>query len=403
MEILDILLIIPHYFDVDCSLPSLWEWTRPTPQSNYGISESQRLAFAMVCRSWKVYAESRANRSEHIITAVPRSRRITIEDVEVEHPCVSTRWEILVAKLTDEVGHGTGHFRRIAQNIHLHGNIKRIDLRIIGAVKIPDLMHILTAFSTLVCLSISLDDASGLSLPLEPISLPNLKSLILRTPYIPRYPHELFEMPSLVNLHFVVTEGAPSFEQLLHPYHSTLKNLGVFWGSPVIPVTTQTMPRWDFLPCLEELVLEGWESQTPRLSSPLPPTHPLRVVRIDQITWPIIDQLLPARDHPNILERNSIREINILTLQWCSGGYSDPNGYHPFDQQEMARVLLLENQCANMGIRLEDKNGACLQDREYDYTSSDFDSLLAFLGTGGTEGYEFDFSPHDEHEKIIFG
>lgn len=409
VEILDILLLTPYHFDVDCSLLSLWEWSwelgRPQSQRMYKISERQRLIFALVCRSWKEYAESRANRSEHIVTALSRSRRITIEDVEVGHPCVSTRWEVLVAKLKDEEGHGTEHFRRIAQNIHLHTNIKRIDLRITGENKIPDLMHILAAFRRLVSLSIILDDASRLSLPLEPVSLPNLKSLILLTPYMLQYPHEMFEIPSLVNLHFTVTEGAPSFEDLLHPYHSTLKYLGIRWGSRVPPVTTQKFPRWTFLPRLEELVLNEWESHTPRLPSSLPLTHPLGIVRLDQVTWPIIDHLLPGRGDPNILERNSIRKIRILALAWESGGYQDQNGYHPFDHPERIRIYALLKQCADMGIRLEDKAGACLH--EAGGILSSFGGLEGLLGDlkakWDTDGYEFEYSQHDQPEEPIFG
>ena len=405
IEILDILLIIPHYFDVDCSLPSLLEWSweprRRISQINYAISENQRLAFARVCRSWRAYAESRANRAELISTAVPRSRRITIEDVEVEHPRVSTRWEVLIAKLRDEGGHGSGHFRRIAQNIHLHKNIKRIDLRIIGEIKIPDLFHILPAFSMLVCLSIVLDNASGLSPPPEPIPLPNLMTLILRIPYILQYPHEMFEIPSLINLHFAVTEGEHSFQQVLRPYHKTLKNLGVFWTSPAIPRMTYTFPGWDFFPHLEELVFDGWESHTPLPPSPLPPTHPLKVVRMDRITWPIIDLLLPTRYDPNILERNSIQKINILTLLWSSGGYRDPNGFHRLDQSEMAQVHVLVNQCSHMGIRLEDRTAAPLDDPGNPL--HDVDSIKAFLEIDGMEGYEFDYPSHDEQEVIIFG
>ena len=405
MEILDILLFTPYHFDVDCSLPSLWEWAwgpnNPESQLRYKVSERQRLKFALVCRSWKVYAESRANRSEHIITAFPHARRIKIEDVEAEHPCVSTRWEILVAKLEDEAGHGTNHFRRIAQNIHLHRNIKRIDLRITGEIKMPDLMHILPAFDALVCLSIRLEDASGLSLPPEPISLPNLKSLIFQAPYILRYPHAAFEIPSLVNLYFAVTEGAPSFEEILHPYHNTLKNLGIRWSSSAPPVTTETFIGWDFLPHLEELVLEGWGPRTPRLPSPLPPTHPLRVVRIDQITWPIIDQLLPGRDDPDILQRNSIRKMSILALVWCAGGYHDQDGYHPLDQSEMALVYALSDQCANMGIRLEDKDGASL-DEPFDF-STDLEKWASMTWREDTGGYEFDDPPLGQHEGVIFG
>ena len=405
MEILDALLITPQYFDVDCSLPSLWDWScgRQISRSDYTRSEGRRRAFASVCRSWRAYAESRANRSEHITTAVPRSRRITIDDVKVEHPCVSTRWEILVAHLADEVGHGTGHFRRIAQNIHLHKNIKRIDLRIAGAIHIPDLMHILPAFSTLVCLSVVLDDAAGLSLPPEPISLPNLNSLILKTPYIRQYPHELFEIPSLVNLHFTVTGDAPSFEELLYPYHGTLKNLGICWGGHVFLTTTQTLPGWDFFPRLEELVLDGWGSRTPRVTSPPPPTHPLRVVRIDQITWPIIDQLLPARDDPDVVERNAIRKIAILTLHWTSGGYRNPDGYQLFDQSEMARVHVLAKLCANMGIGLEDVTGAYLERPGNTWSDFNDSEILPTIlcANEGVETYDFISSPRDE--EIIFG
>jgi hypothetical protein len=409
VEILDILLLTLYHFDVDCSLPSLWEWFwelgRPSSEWRYKISEQQRLTFALVCRSWKEYAESRANRSEHIITALPRSRRITIEDVEVEHPCVSTRWEVLVAKLEDEEGRGTEHVRRIAQSIHLHKNIKRIDLRIIGEVKIPDLMHVLPAFDKLVCLSVILDDASCLSLPSEPVSLPNLKSLVLQTPYMLQYPHEMFEIPSLVNLHFTVTEGAPSFEELLKPFHSTLKNLEIRWGSRVPPVTTHTLPGWNLLPHLEELVLDDWESHTPRIPSPLPPTHPLRTVRLDQVTWPIIDQLLPGRDDPNLLERNSIKKISILTLLWGSGVYQDQNGYHIFDQPERARIYALWKQCANMGIRLEDMAGACLEDSGGGPNCfGDLEGLLGnFRGKEGTDGYEFEYSQPSQLEEIVFG
>jgi len=409
VETLDTLLLTPFHFDVDCSLSSIWEWNlelgKPKSQWRYKISERRRLKFALVCRSWREYAESRANRSEHIITALPRSRRITIEDVEVEHPCTSTRWEILVAKLKDEEGHGTGHLRRIAQNIHLHKNIKRIDLRIFGGVKIPDLMHILPAFNGLVSLSIILDDASCLSLPPEPISLPNLKSMVLQTPYMLRYPHEIFEIPSLVNLFFTVTEGAPTFEELLHPYHSTLKNLGIRWGSQVLPITTYIFPNWNFLPHLEELVLDDWESHTPISSSPLPATHPLRIVRLDRITWPIIDQLLPGRDDPNLLERNSLKIISVLSLVWVIGGYQDRNGCHPFDQPERTRIYALLRQCASMGIRLADKAGDGLE--EYGTDSSHFDDLEGLLGDfeggEGTGGYEFEYSQHDQPEEIIFG
>jgi hypothetical protein len=406
VEILDILLLTLYHFDIDCSLPSLWEWNwelgRPRSQRLYKMSERQRLTFALVCRSWKEYAESRSNRSELIAAALPRSRRITIEDAEAEHPCVSTRWEILVAKLKDEVGHGTEHFRRIAQNIRLHTNIKRIDLRIDGKLSIPDLIHILPAFRRLVCLSIVLNDASSLFLSLEPVSLPNLKTLVLQTPYIHQYPHEMFEIPFLVNLHFTVTEGAPPFEAILRPYHSTLKYLGIRWGSRVPPVTTQTFPDWKFLPLLEELVFDEWESHTPRLPSPLPPTHPLGIVRLDQITWPIIDQILPGIGDPNILERNSIRKVCILALAWESGGYQGAHGYHPFDHLERVRIYALFRQCAHVGIRLEDRAGACLHESGGFSSSSDLEGLLEDL-IGKEDGYEFEYSQHDQPEKPIFG
>ena len=369
------------------------------------MTERQRLIFAMVCRSWKAYAESRANRSETIITATPRSRRITIEDVKVEHQCVSTLWEILVAKLKDEEGHGTEHIRRIAQNGHLHKNIKRLDLRIIGEVKIPDLMHILSAFNRLVCLSVTLDDASRLYPPPEPIPLPNLKSLNLLTPCITRYPHQMFEIPSLINLHFTVIEGAPPFEELLQPYHTTLAYLGIRWGSRSPPVVVDTFPEWKFLPHLQELVFHDWESHTPKLLSPLPPSHPLGTVRLDQFTWPIIDQLLPGRDDPNIVKRGSIRKICILALAWESGGYQDQNGNHPFDQPERTQIYALLKQCANMGIRVEDKAGASLEDSGS--PSGDPDDLEGLLGNIGgqigTDGYEFEFSQYEQQEELVFG
>lgn len=411
VEILDILLLTLYHFDIDCSLPSLWEWTweigRPSSQGLYKISERQRLIFARVCRSWKAYAESRANRSEHIITATPRSRRITIEDVKVEHQCsASTLWEILVARLEDEAGHGTENLRRIAQNIHLHKNIKRIDLHIIGEAKIPDLMHILPAFDRLVCLSVIVEDLSGLAPPLEPISLPNLKTLILLTPNVLRYPHEIFEMPSLVNLHFSVMHGAPSFEELLQPYRSTLVYLGIRWGSRSPPVSAPVFLGWKFLPHLKELVFNKWGSLTPKLPSPLPPTHPLEIVRLDQFTWPIIDQLLPGRDDPNMLERGSIRKIGILALAWESGGYHDQGEYHPFDQQERARVFAFLKQCANMGILLEDNAGFCLE--EPDTVSSGLGDLERLLGDfkakDGIDGFYFEYSQHDQpEEQPIYG
>ena len=406
MEILDILLITPFHFDIDCSLPSFWEWIwelgRPSSQRLYNISERQRLIFAMVCRSWKAYAESRANSSEQILSATPRSRRITIDDVEVEHPCVSTRWEILVAKLIDEEGHGTEHIRRIAQNAHLHKNIKRIDLRIIGEVKIPDLMHILPAFNRLVTLSVVVDDASRLYLPLEPISLPNLKSLILQTQNMARYPHEMFEIPSLIHLHFVVMEGAPSFEELLEPYHNTLAYLGIRWGSWSLPVAAWTFPRWEFLPHLQELVFDEWGSHTPKPLSPLPPTHPLETVRLDQFTWPIIDQLLPGRDGPTILERGSIRKFRILALAWCTGGYQDRYGSHPFDIPEKTRMYAFLKQCVDRGIRVEDSSGATLEE-----PSGDLDDLEGLLGDAigqeDIDGHEFEFSLNDLPEGPVFG
>ena len=409
VEILDILLLTPYHFDIDCSLPSLWDWIwalrRPSTQRLYNISERQRLIFAMVCRSWKAYAESRANRSEHLISATPRSRRITIEDVKAEHQCVSTLWEILVAKLKDEEGHGTENIRRIAQNGHLHKNIKRIDLRIIGEVKIPDLIHLLPAFNRLVCLSVVLDGASDLHPPLEPISLPNLKSLILQTPYIPRYPHEMFEIPSLVNLHFTVMEGAPPFEELLQPYHSTLAYLGIRWGSPSPPVATRTFPEWKFLPHLQELVFDEWESRTPKPLSPLPLNHPLGTVRLDQFTWPMIDQLLPGRNDANIVERGPIRKIGILALSWASGGYQDQNGHHLFDQPERTQIFALLKQCANMGIRVEDKTGASLEDSGGSSRAlDDLEELLYnFRGKEGTDGYEFEFSQFGQPGEPVFG
>ena len=396
MEILDILLLTPYYFDVDCPLPSFWEWTwecgRTKSKWNYCISERQRLTFALVCRSWKEYAELRANRSEHIITALPRSRRITIEDVEAKHPSVSTQWEILVAKLEDEAGHGTQHFRCIAQNIHLHKNIKRIDLKIIGSNNILDLIHILSAFDKLVCLSIILDDASGLSFPPGPISLPNLKSLNLKAPYMLRYPHETFEIPSLVNLHFTVTDGAPPFEELLHPYHTTLRSLGLCWGSRFPPATKWTLPEWNFFPRLEELAFPRWGLHTPRLSSPIPPTHPLRIVRMDQVSWPIIDQLLPGRDDPNVLERNSIKKISILALVWSSGGYQVEDGYHPLDPSERARMYAFMTQCASMGIRLEDKYYGCLGEAGSVSSGIAGAGLEELLPNSGTYDYDFEIS-----------
>ena len=412
VEILDILLLTRYHFDIDCSLPSLWDWTyelgRPSSKMLYTVSERQRLIFALVCRSWKAYAESRANRSEHIITATPRSRRITIEDVKVEHHhCASTLWEILVAHLEDEAGHGTENFRRIAQDIHLHKNIKRIDLRITGEAKIPDLMHILQAFDRLVFLSVILDDLSDLSPPLEPISLPNLKTLILETPRMPRYPHEIFEIPSLVNLHFTVMHGAPSFEELLQPYHSTLACLGIRWGSLSPPVSARVFPGWKFLPHLKELVFNKWGSLPPNILSPLPPTHPLEIVRLDQFTWQIIDQLLPGRDDSNILERGSISKIRILGLEWECGGYQDTDGYQLFDSLEGARVYAFARKCANMGIRLEDKAGVCLD--EPDIVSSDADEWERVLGDlRGREGMytnlEFEYSQHDQpEEQPIYG
>jgi hypothetical protein len=385
MDVLDILLLVPFDLDVDCSLPSLWDWIwekgRDMAPDSYRHSERQRLTFARVCRSWKEFADLRANRVERITTALARSRRIEIEDVKVEHPTTNTRWEILIADLEDEKGHGTEHFRRMAQNIHLHQNIKRIDLEITGSHKIPDLMHILPAFDKLVCLAVGFDEASTSTLAPPPglISLPNLKTLIFMAPSMSRHPHEMFEIPSLVNLVFTVTERAPPFKELLDPYHTTLKNLGIYWRFPRPPNTTRMFPGWDFFPNLVELVLSDWGAHNPIFPFPLPLTHPLEVVRIDQITWPMIDHLLPGREDPKVFKRNSIRKLHILALDWCMGVYEEPGGYHLLDVPELRQIHALVNQCAIMGIRLEDKSGFCLEG--VGSVSGDRDGVLGFGGS----------------------
>ena len=203
-EILDWVIDIPFFFDLGCTLDDFYDWTTKQKEVSlktdelYACSESQRRTLRQVCRSWKAFADSRADRWSDGDQVVARSLHVSIDDITEEHYSWETRWEMVslgwsLHPTTNEYGRP---LLRLAENHENHKNIQRIHLQLYWPYSEHEypLLKSLAAFSNLRTLRLDIDITKA---PSQPVVLSQLTNLRWTSWSFGCRPHECLLLPSL--------------------------------------------------------------------------------------------------------------------------------------------------------------------------------------------------------------
>jgi len=410
-EILDSIIDIPFFFDLGCTLDDFYDWAAKQMEISkgapklYAFSERQRRVLCLVCRSWKSFADSRADRwvssrwmngrwvNGRWVNDPPlpaRSLRVYIDDDIPADYTQETKWKIfgLCCRWHPTTGEYGAPILRLAQNHEKHSNLRRISLASQSPLYSADsnpLLNSLAAFSNLRTLDFYTHIFEA---PQRPILLPRLTNLRWFCQSNGRCPHECFHLPSLRYLRVPIARFTHESAVLVAPYRCTLKHLILgyvgYEGVTETAVYPWTLPPWENYPNLVELAIDTPRALVPSVPCPPPLGHPLKTFRIPTWDSKSIMAMLGHEEHRNHLER-----IIVTRLRWCKsvvlpidhvGAVED---HHV--ENDLASVIQL---CSERGVRLEDGLHQTVRESNRRYTLRELLSPGHTTSTYTGKGYK---------------
>ena len=363
-KILDSVIDIPFFFDLDCTLDDFYDWgAKQIEMYNeadelYACSERHRRVLCLVCRSWKSFADSRADRWVYGSRLPAHSLHVYIDNAIPAHYTQETKWEmiLLFCTLHPITGECGAPILRLAENHEKHSKLRRITLVSPLSWKPPHhsnpLLNSLAAFSNLHTLFLNIDIVEA---PQRPIDLPRLTNLRWLCQSLARRPHECLNLPSLSCLGVPIAGYTHDPAALVAPYRCTLKHLilgCVGYDDPTeMALHHWTLPPWEVYPNLVELAIDT--TITPVPSVPCPPSlsHPLKTFRIPKWDSKSIRALLGHEKH-----RSHLECIIVTRLRWSESVILPTDHVGPVKEDhhvenDIASVIHL---CSERGVRLED-------------------------------------------------
>ena len=369
-DILDWVIDIPFFFDLECTLDDFYDWTAKQIEISlgavelYAYSEKQRRALRPVCHSWKAFAESRADRWAYRKHVPARSLHVSVDDATEEHYTQETRWEMvgLRCSLHPTTGEYGAPILRLAENHERHTKIQRISLQShsswVSSELSNPLLSSLAAFSNLRTLRL---DITILQVPPRPITLSRLTNLRWVCGSLGRRPHECLILPSVIFLGVSITGYTHDPAALVAPYQCTLKHL-ILGYEQLIQAGGKhwTLPPWESYPHLVELAIDT--IRTPVPSVPSPPTlgHPLSTFRIPRWDSRSIKVVLGDEGH-----RNHIKSITVTRLRWRKSVVLPTDHVGVVEDHHLEKdIRSIIKLCSERGVRLEDGLHQTIQDSD---------------------------------------
>jgi hypothetical protein len=292
----------------------LWDWKA------YSNSEKQRKVLGSVCRSWRIWAQSRQYRR------VVLDSRSDSWDSEVQNAAKARRVDIRGRNIANIFPQGVEwdivslHPVRATDFASIpHPRLRR--LRILDANKKPydpnPFLEALGQFPELTWLDYD-DGESALpyqpDIPVrsdrKPVLLPNLQALFYRSPDFFKFPLSHVTLPSLQYLAIhckIPADLFPIVDVLLH-YRQTIRSVTIGAHRFMHQTHTVQFPKWSEFPKLEELALtQNWAFHFELLS----PGHPLQKIVAHHTTLNAV---------PSMLESPNMRQIVLLHSSWTEAG-----------------------------------------------------------------------------------
>jgi hypothetical protein len=294
----------------------LWDWKL------YRESEKQRRILGSVCRSWRLWAQSRRHRRVVLdsrsdcwasnVQNAQSARHVEIWQMNRRPAKLfpqGVEWDIVYLHQSL-----VPHFASIP-----HTRLRR--LRISDMNKRPydpnPFLEGLSQFPELTWLDYEDGDSAlpyGLDIPVhsdrKPVLLPNLQALFYRSLSFFKFPLSHVALPSLQYLAIHCEIHAflfPIVDVLLH-YRRTIRSVTI--GAYRVMHLTHTVhfPQWSEFPKLEELALtSNWVF----LFDPLSPDHPLQKIVAHHASLSAV---------PSMLDSPSMRQIVLLRSSWTEAG-----------------------------------------------------------------------------------
>ena len=361
-EILDSVIDIPFFFDIGCTLDDFYDWAAKQIEiSNgaeglYECSERQRRVLCLVCRSWKSFADSRADRWVYYSRSPTRSLHAYIDKAIPSHYTQETKWEMLCLFCSVRRGEYGAPMLRLAENHEKHSKLRRISLASEPSQIFPEhsklALKSLAPFSNLLTLHCNINIVDP---PQHPIDLPRLTNLRWLCQSLSRRPHECFNLPSLSYLSVPIAGYTHDPAALVAPYRCTLRHLilgCVGYDDPTeTAVHCWTLPPWESYPNLVELAIDTTIIPVPSVPCPPPLGHPLKTFRIPKWDSKCVIALLGHEEH-----RNHLECIIVTRLRWGESVILPSNhvGTVEEDHHVEIDVVSVIDRCSERGVRLED-------------------------------------------------
>ena len=367
-EILDWVIDIPFFFDLGCTLDDFYDWTAKQTEISvravdlYVCSERQRRILRRVCRSWKAFADSRADRWAYGLRVPAHSLHVSIDDTTEEQYTQETKWGMVGLRCSlhptrDEYG---APILRLAENHEKHSKIQRISLQSqlywVSPEHSNPLLSGLAAFSNLRTLRV---DINLLEAPPRPIVLCRLTSLRWVCKSSSRRPHECLTLPSLIYLGVSITGYTHDPAALVAPYQRTLKYLILGYEHlHLVGVANWTLPMWGIYPHLVELAIDTTITPVPSIPCSTTLVHPLRTFRIPKWDSRSIQMVLGHKGH-----RNHIMFIIVTRLRWDKSVVLSTNHVGTVEDHHLENdIMSIIQLCLERGVRLEDGSRQTVQE-----------------------------------------
>lgn len=337
LEILEWVVHVPFFFDVECTTTSFWIWTngrsKAIERDYYGRAEEQRKILSTVSKSWSTFAISRAHRYVVGSGCWPKARCIYLNPAVPLPSNQPTQWETIKVVVESDNDPIIGVLRAIGENVNQHPRLRRLEVLDMWA---RDLSSALAPFTGLTSLEVRAQEWS-IKKDHKPITLPCVTTLQWALYENEALPGRILNLPSLLHLHLV---GAcvDKLEVLVEPYRQTLNSI-IFDLLYMLQRNEEpALPPWDFYPHLKELALKQFKPLLRYRSA----NHPLERFYMSELSTSTLHLLVGTG--------NRLRLINIAALDWKDDGVQ----LHDLEKFTFESLVRL---CEVKGIRLEDRYG----------------------------------------------